>query len=270
MQTEQAEQVEFDDFVDPFDMILIDSPHPSDPEGRVSQTALVSFLRSGDVAAISIPALDEGFDYPSLLYPYEVGVGGTSDLARSNATGLVYVTSRFPNVQSNPIHFFDPTLGRDAEVETVDFWQKFLGAETRSIVFAADGTTAGLVVRNPDMLVFIDTTLDGTGRPANRYTGTVPLGSNPSRVRAFGDYMFVTGAKDDAVYAIDSRTHRLVAIREDVCRGPFDIDFWDRGDLKWALISCFEDDTIAVLDVDSDSPDFLAVIARVGQPRIGE
>ncbi len=260
-----AEQAEFDDLRDPFEIILIESP-----ENGGSRTALVSFLRSGDVAALDIPASDDEDAYPGLLYRFKTGVDGTSDLARAPATGLVYVTSRYPDLQKNPIHFFDPALGEDAEVETVDFFEDFLGNETRSITFAADGTTAGLLVLNPDMLVLMDTTPDCTGKPANRLLGMVPLGSNPSRVRAFGDYMFVTGAKDDAVYAIDTRTRRLVAIREDICRGPFEIDFWDREDLKWGLISCFEDDTIAVLDVDPDSPDFLEVIARVGKPREGE
>jgi hypothetical protein len=60
-----------------------------------------------------------------------------------------------------------------------------------------------------------------------------------------------------------------VALREDICRGPFDIDFYDLGqdDLQWALVSCFEDDVVAVVNVDPDSADFLEVVARIGKPR---
>jgi hypothetical protein len=97
----------------------------------------------------------------------------------------------------------------------------------------------------------------------------VVLGNNPSRVRTHGDYMFATCAQDAAIYVVDTRTRRLVDLREDICRGPFDVDFYELGqdDLQWALISCFEDNVVAVLDVDPDSAGFLDVVARIGKPR---
>ncbi len=249
------------DLLDPYDVILVDEQAE---DGTPLRTAWVSFLRSGLVQGIDIP-IDRS-QVPRAVYELKTNVSGASDLAQSPATGLIYVTSRFPTANSNPVHYFDPALGDDAPVGRVDFFGLLLGGETRSVAFAQDGVTAGLVVRNPDMLVLVDTSLDEFGEPRNEYRGAVGLGNNPSRVRALGDTFFVTGAKDDTVYLVDARSGRMSDLREDICRGPFEVAFWDRGDLRWALVSCFEDSTVAVLDVDPASDTYLEVLARVGEP----
>lgn len=247
--------------LDPYDVILIDEQAA---DGSPLRTAWVSFLRSGSVQAIDIP-LDRD-DVPRALYELETRVAGASDLAQAPGTGLIYVTSRFPTANSNPVHYFNPGLGDDATVDRVDFFDQFLGGETRSLAFAQDGVTAGLVVRNPDMLALIDTSLDDYGDPRNTFRGAVGLGNNPSRVRALGDTFFVTGAKDDTLYIVDAQSARMEALREDICRGPFEVAFWDRGDIQWALVSCFEDSTVAIIDVDPGSVSYLEVLARVGEP----
>lgn len=249
------------DLMDPYDVILVDEQAE---DGIPLRTAWVSFLRSGRVQAIDIP-IDRD-EVPRAIYEIETGVSGASDLAQSPVTGLIYITSRFPTASSNPVYFFDPQLGDGAPVGVVDFFSQLLGGETRSLAFAQDGVTVGLVVRNPDMLVLVDTSLDEFGEPLNAYRGAVGLGNNPSRVRALGDTFFVTGAKDDTLYMVDDRSGRMIQLREDVCRGPFEVAFWDRGDLTWALVSCFEDSTVAVIDVHPASDTYLEVLARVGEP----
>jgi DNA-binding beta-propeller fold protein YncE len=248
--------------MDPYDVIFLPASAESDDQ---HQTAWISSLRSGDVQALEIPFDRQEVPRQNLSITTEVA--GASDLAFAPGNGLIYVTSRFPTQRSNPVSFFDPGLGADATVEKVDFFNRLLGRETRSIAFASDGITAGLVVRTPNMLVLLDTSTDYTGAPTNRYLGSIALSSNPSRIRSLGDKFFVSGAKDDTIVVVDSRSRRVVASREDVCRGPFEMAFWERGDLRWCLVSCFEDDTVAVLDVNEDSPDYLEVIARVGVPR---
>jgi DNA-binding beta-propeller fold protein YncE len=243
---------------DPYDLLL--RPQP-DIGGYL---LWVTFLRSGNVAAIDLPPPAEGV--PQQLYSLETDVSGTSDLALAPATGLIFVTSRFPDPQSNPIHFFDPELGAEAEMGSVDLFELLLGNETRSIAFGSDGLTAGLVMRNPDMLVLLDTSLDYAGVPRNDFLGSIGLAANPSRVNVLDDLFFVTGAQDDTLFVVDGRSRRLLAVREDVCRGPFEVEFWERGDLRWALVSCFEEGTLAVLDADRDSATFLEVLARVGEP----
>ena len=255
---------------DPFDVLFVE-----DPDG--DQAAYVTFLRDGSITAVQIPARSitgdppvvEYVDIPRVTYTLNTGAPGTNDLARSPVTGHVYSTSRVAALRTNPVHFFDPTLAEDAPVHNVDLFHTVLGSETRGVDFAADGLTVGVIVRNPDMLVFLDTTPGENGLPQNSYLGQVILGNNHSRVRTHGDFMFATCSQDDAVYAVDTRTRRLVDIREDICRGPFDIDFYDLGedDLQWALISCFEEDVVAVVDVDPESVDFMEVVARIGKPR---
>jgi DNA-binding beta-propeller fold protein YncE len=255
---------------DPFDVLFVEGENGE-------KTAYVTFLRDGYISAVQIPARSvvgdppmlEYVDIPRPSYTLRTGGVGTNDLARSPATGHVYATSRVAEMRYNPVHFFDPAMADEAPIYSVDLFHTVLGSETRGLDFASDGLTLSVIVRNPDMLVFLDTTPGESELPGNSYLGQVVLGNNPSRVRAHGDYMFATCAQDDAVYVVDSRTRRLVEMREDICRGPFDVDFYDLGqdDLQWALISCFEDDVVAVLDVDPDSADFLDVVARIGKPR---
>ena len=255
---------------DPFDVLFVDGQNGE-------KNAFVTFLRDGYISAVQIPgrcvvgdppAL-EYVDIPRLTYTLKTGAAGTNDLARSPVTGHVYATSRVAESRYNPIHYFDPVMAEDSPVYNVNLFSTILGSGTRGISFAADGLTAGVIVRNPDMLVFLDTSPGEDGLPKNGYLGQVVLGNNPSRVRTHGDYMYATCAQDDAVFVVDTRTRHLVEMREDICRGPYDIDFYDLGqdDLQWALISCFEDDVVAVLDVNPDSADFLEVVARIGKPR---
>lgn len=247
---------------DPFGLLLFDGTG-EDAEGGT--TALVGYLRSGMISALQIP--DDRNDVPRVAYELETESFGTYDLARSDTNGYVYVTSRITETRTNPIYYFDSAFGQDAVVYRENMFTTFLGYETRSVTFTADGTTAALLVRSPDMLVFLDTSIGSDGLPRNDYLGHVVLGSKTSRVRAHGDQLFVTAAEDDTVFVVDAAQQRLIALREDVCRGPFDIAFFDRGDDHWALITCFEDDTVAVMDVDPDSSTYLEILGRVGQPR---
>ncbi len=256
---------------DPFDVILIDdSPDDATQWQQRQWTAYVSYLRSGDITGIEVPPrLSGSHDAPRLLYSLDANALGSGSLARSSVSGLVYVTTRFNNSRTNPVRYFDPAAGEDAEVLNVDLYNQVLGTETRGVDFAPDGLTMGVVVRNPNMLVFVDTTLDETGLPSNDVLGEVVLSDKPSQVRFIGDLALVTSAQDDTLFVIDALTMRMIDIKEDVCRGLYDIDVYDLGDLHWALITCFEDDVVAVVDVNPESDNFLDVLARVGKPRVG-
>jgi len=256
---------------DPFDVILIDdSPDDATQWQQRQWTAYVSYLRSGDITAIEVPPRHSGTqDTPRLLYSLDTNALDSSGLARSPVSGLIYASARFNNSRTNPVRYFDPVAGEDAEVFRFDLYNQVLGNETRGVDFAPDGLTMGVVVRNPDMLVFVDTTLDETGLPANDVLGQVVLSDNPSLVRFIGDLVLVTSAQDDTLFVINALTMKMIDIKEDVCRGIYDMDVYDRGDLRWALITCFEDDVVAVVDVDPLSKTFLDVLARVGKPRIG-
>jgi hypothetical protein len=257
---------------DPFDMILIDdSPADATQWEQRQWKAYVSYLRSGNISAVEIPPRLSGSpDNPRLIYSLDAGARGSSNMTYSPTSGLIYISTRFNDSRSNPIRYFNPSAGEDAEIFFVDLYSRILGYETRGIDFAPDGRTMGIVVRNPDMLLFVDTTLSETGLPSDTILGEVVLSDNPSKVRFIGDLALVTSAEDDTFFVIDALTMKMIAIKEDVCRGPYDVDVYDRGDLRWALVTCFEDDVVAVVDVDPQSETFLDVLARVGKLRVGD
>jgi hypothetical protein len=247
---------------DPFALLFADLP-------GAERLLVVGGLRADRLEGYSLDLA--GGAPPALAFQYLIdelhGVLGINDLALAPSSGLVYAPVRFPRVYSNPVLMFDPALRGAGPLEQTDFFRQFLGGEVRSVAFRADGQVAGVLIRNPDMLVLLDTSLDERGLPRNRLLHTLAVGDNPSLVRARGDLFLVTCAKDDTLYAVDGRQGRLLAIREDICVGPFGLDFHDLPDgRRWVLVSCFEDGQVAILEGDPLNPGFLDVLARVGIP----
>jgi DNA-binding beta-propeller fold protein YncE len=259
---------------DPFDMLVIENGDPQADWGERSWTAYTTFLRSELLKVIDIPAgRPDSDDTPGETHELELTQFGANDLAQSPASGLIFVTTRYNESLTNPIHYFDPSQGAQAVMESENLYPLFLGNETRGLDFTSDGITAAVLVRTPDMLAFLDTSLDDSGKPKNTFAGEVVICNNPSRVRIYGERAYVTCAEDDAIYVIDTVTRRLVEIREDICRGPFDMAFYNRGgedDLNWMLVTCFEDNVVAVVNVDPTSDEYLEVLARVGKLKIGD
>ncbi|HOX43353.1 MAG TPA: hypothetical protein PK668_07135 [Myxococcota bacterium] len=242
---------------DPFSLLLV--------EGEESRTLVVGALRGDNLLGYDLPKASNGLNQEA--FSFETPETGYNDLAYSAASGLVYVTVRYPMTYSNPLLMLDPALGAAAGLARTDFFRQLLGNETRSLTFFQGGERAGLVMRNPDVLAILDTSLDEVGQPRNAYLDALVVGGNPSRVRAHGDLLLVTGSMDDAVYAIDGSSRRMLGFREGVCKGPFDIGFYDPpGGGAWALLTCFDDNQVIVLDADPASGGFMDVLARVGRP----
>jgi hypothetical protein len=247
---------------DPYDLVLIPDPAAA---GGPGQTAHIASLRSGRITAVQIPAR-ESESIPAVLHTLATDSEGNGELAFSPALDLIFVTARYFATRYNPIFYFNPTWGSDSTVRAIDLFSKVLGSETRSVDFSADGLRAAMVVRDPDTLLVLDERLGADGLPQNRLLGAVVLGNNPSRVRYFGNLLLVTSAQDDTVFVVDATTYRLLGVREDICKGPFDLAFHENGTVRWGLVSCFEDDQVVVLDLDPASDHYLEVVARVGKP----
>ena len=247
---------------DPYDVLLSEVKSGGN---LVARKAIVSFLRSEFVSVWQLP-LSGDADLPEKLFELELGdgVAGAGDLAYSPVSDRVFVGSRYPGLSSNPIHYFDWGQGASSVLKTEDLFTDMLGSETRGVKFAEDGLTLGVLVRNPDVLVFLDTAPLLDGSPSLNVVGEVLVGDNPTTLRFFDGTFFVMDAKGDTIYAVDGRTMRLRAASEEICRGPYDMAFWQPGDVTWALVACFEDNTLSILDVDKDSPDFMKVVVRVG------
>jgi hypothetical protein len=249
---------------DPFSALLIDMEEG--PQG-MDRLLLVGGLQGKTLDAYRLEAGVE----PYLGYQFPIedsGQIGIDDLVWSPALGLVFASVRYPASYTNTLFYFDPFLGDEVDLQQISVYPLVLGNEIRSLAFSQDGWTLGALVFNPYTLALLDLGLDEQGLLVVRRVRPVSLGFEPSVVRAHGDLFLVTAAYADTVWAIDGRTASPIARRQDVCQGPFGIGFYDPPDgRQWAVVSCYSDGQLAILDVDRNSPGFMDVLARVGTPR---
>ena len=251
------------DAEDPFGILLFDVEEDGDLRSR---RAVVSYLRSESVSVWDLP-ISGSLEVPSFLYSLELGenVAGASDMAYSAISDRVFIGSRYAESNSNPLHFFKWGMGAASELMTEDLFNDILGSEIRGLQIDADGTTLAVLMRNPDLLVFLDTRSDAAGEPTLDLLGEVLVDDNPSTLRRYEDTYYVLNTKDDTILAVDARTRRLLAKSEEICRGPYDMDFWVPGDVSWGVVACFEDNTLSIINIDRDSPDFMQPVVRVGR-----
>jgi len=247
--------------VDPFALMFL--PQVS----GFAYEILTGFLRSGDLDRVQVPDRERSQDLPRVAYSLGTYAYGVNAMARSPVTGRTYLTDRYRGSNANAIYFFDPSAGADATVGVVNLFSLLMGSETRGADFLDDGTTLGVLVRNPNLLLFLDTRLDLDGNPVNDYLGSEVLGHGPTRLRQDGEFLYVSATEDDALYVVHAASRRQYAVLEDVCRGPFELDVWRSAGRRWLLVSCFEEDVVAVVEADPNSPRFLETLARVGRPR---
>ncbi len=254
---------------DPFGLMLLENEEAGAIQWSERSWSLwVSFLGSGELHLVDVPA-----GRPAQGDPLEVsgqldtGADSVNDMALSPRSGFIYATSRYNDYYSNPLYYIHPLEGK---ARSFDLYGVLLGNQTRGLGFLPDGLTLALAVRDPDMLVFVDTSVGPDGLPVHSIEGLADLDNLPARVFASGDLVLVSDAEDDSISVIDSRTRRLLERREDICRGPFDFALWEGEQVTWVLVTCFEENLLAVLDIDSASASFLQVVARVGKPKVEE
>jgi hypothetical protein len=230
---------------DPFDVVLVD------------QNAYVSCLRSNKVSIVNIPTLKVETTKDTDINGTDIDEVGFVDIAFSKKNNSIYLSSsgsKTTTTLTNNIFYFTPP---DTTLVKDELYSLLVGTESRGLDFNEDGSELAVIVLNPNMLVFFDMLNN------NAYLGSVALGQNPSLVRQHNNQFFVTYAQEDTVDIIDGRTKRLVQVKKDICKGPFDIGFFERE--QWALFTCFEDQKVAVVDVNPSSERYLTVIAKVGQ-----
>lgn len=248
---------------DPFSLLLVAEPAAS--WGERSWTLWTAFLGGGQVVGYHLPAgRHQAGQVPTKTRTIDTNADIVADLARSPASGFLYATSRYNRSASNPVYFFHPD---EAKARTLELYSQVLGNQTRGLAFLPDGYTLALAMRDPDSLVFVDTRPGASGLPVNSLLGLVDLDNRPARVFYWNGLLLVSDAEDDSITIIDVRTRRLLQRREDICRGPYDFAGWRGERVVWLLVSCFEENVIAVLDTDPASPDYLKTAARVGKAR---
>ncbi len=276
-----AYHFEFPQINDPFDVQWLELPLSA---GEKTLVAMVSFLRSNRLEVLRVPVKGSQ-DVLKSEYTFELRADGTGDLAYSPASDRVFVSGRSRERLVTPLFYVEPSAMVEAssagatEILTgsaLNLYSDFLGVDTRSLDMLPDGVTAAVLLRSPNLLAFLDLSPDPSRNdvPSLKYQGHVVVGTYPSRVRVHGDLAFVTGAQEDTLHVIDTRTRKLIGVLEgedQICRGPFDIGFYDKATatpaIHWGLVSCFEQNVVAVLDLNPANETFLQVIAEIGEPK---
>jgi len=251
--------------VDPFGVTL--RPPMGDEPGYVITSA---FDGTASVFRLS----DEG--QPTLAHQETLTLG-TYDLAMHPVTGHAYATSKFANVvftldvnEVNPdtdpetdggitvtsdpaVVVTNPTPGKDL---------------ARGFAFNAAGTLGFIAYRAPPSLVVVDTSVAPTGEVANRVLDSVPLADGPASVAvaptgADGrELVYVTLYDAAQIAVVDPKLFDVIAVI-DVGQGPFDLVIVQNEKRKRAYVTLFEENAVAVIDVDPESPFYHQEIARV-------
>jgi DNA-binding beta-propeller fold protein YncE len=246
---------------DPFDIVILDADPTGNGSGRVAFVSMLYGI-TGSMVAVDIPFdAAEASKVRRFITGIQVGV---FDLAFSQGNGFMYASPRASVEGQNNLIYFDPYDKKLGTART-DFYSQTMGSGIRSIAFS-EGQTGAVVFQNPDSLVKIDVSLDD-GVPKNAYLDSVGLTSQPSRVRAWGDWFFVTCALDDTIIVVNRHSWSIESIFEGTCIGAFDIGFWQDSESSWAIVSCFSENTIAIIDVDPSSDTLFDTLLKVGEPR---
>jgi hypothetical protein len=141
--------------------------------------------------------------------------------------------------------------------------------DTRSIQFSPDGSRLYIVNRSPPSLQVWDTSLGPTGTPHNALLGSSDLCRQGSTAAVFGDgsdeRVYVSCFQDGQLYVVNPFGQSQVEDIISVGRGPYAAVAAPTK--KQLFVSNNLEDTIAVIDVDKDSPTHNRVVLRIGKPR---
>jgi hypothetical protein len=205
------------------------------------------------------------------------GAVGAAGRAPGSDNDRVYVTSRV----DSRIQTLVVERGSGGFLSLVPAEYFFLGrsvfpsTNSRGIAFSADGNRAYIVNRAPPMLHIVDTSLDELGLPRNQFIGGVEICSDASNLAVVnlpeeegeedrGDRIFVACFRNGQVWSIDPRGTAVDAII-DVGRGPHAVVA--APERRRLYVSNNLESTVAVVNLEPESPTVNRVVLRLGRPR---
>ena len=202
-------------------------------------------------------------------------VNGITDVKEHPVTGTPYVAAQYANAlyplpladgeRSDQTLSFGPIQPIPIPTDIV-LGQPIYGFQ---IAFSPLGALAFLSYRYPASVAVVDTSPDPTGNPVHTTLGLLEMGANPTGLEVVESpdgetYLFASSASRGEVYAFRLSTLALVGVVR-VGRGA--------GDMVWRhnpetgttrlYVSLFEENGVAVVDIDPDSPFYLQHIATL-------
>lgn len=271
-----------------FDVFATTQPaDPLDPSGKLRGFAVVTHLTSGAVTLIDAP--EDGTVQLSdvsngLFAPDSTGLAGSTGIAGhrpGTEDDIIYVGSRtdsriqtltvgrpenrtHPYLLAGSYFFLDAVGGNQGVGGSID---------TRGMQFSPDGNRLYVVNRRPPSVQIYDTSEGPTGVPRNSPLGATDICRQASSVAVMSvgtpeapqERAYVTCFQDGELYVIDPSGQSQVEDIISVGRGPYAIAA--APDQKLLFVSNVLEDTIAVIDVDPESPKRNRVVLRIGVPR---
>lgn len=240
--------------------------------------AVVTHLATGAVTLIDSPAGGNATiaDVATGVFAADAaGLRGSTGVAgrRANGTTVVYVGSR----SEDRIAMF--TVGRPGNAEpyllpsNYFFLRSTVGgnagasSDTRGMAFSPAGDRLYVVNRRPPSLQVYDTSLTSTGFPSNTGIAATDICPQASAVAVMdagnGDRAYVPCFQDGELYVVDPMGHSSVEDIISIGRGPYAVAV--APSRKKVYVTNFLEDTIAVVDVDPQSPMHNRVTLRIGE-----
>lgn len=240
--------------------------------------AVVTHLATGAVTLIDSPAGGTATiaDIATGVFAADAtGLRGSTGVTgtRVNGTTLVYVGSRSedrvamftvgrpgnaaPYLLPSSYFFLHNTVGVNAGASS----------DTRGMAFSPAGDRLYVVNRRPPSLQIYDTSLKPTGFPANTGIAATDICSQAAALAVMdagdGDRAYIPCFQDGELYVVDPRGQAAVEDIVSIGRGPFAVAA--SPSRKKVFVTNFLEDTIAVVDVDPQSPLRNHVTLRIGE-----
>ncbi len=255
---------------------------PDEPYGvyadSVGEFAVVTHLTSGTVTLVDSPAAGT-----PVLADSITGLFGAINGTVRGATGvagrapgpdnIIYVQSRSEN-RVQLVTVARPEGASPFLVPTSYFFLDSVGGvggggqseDGRGITFDATGDRAFMINRSPPSLQVYDTRISADGTPRNELLAATDICREASSLvvgdGGGGERAYVSCFSEGELYVIDPRGRGTVEAVTVVGRGPFGLALAPSKHLLF--ISNFLDNSLAVIDLDPDSPMLNRVILRIG------
>lgn len=244
----------------------------------VGEFAMVTHLTTGTVTLVDSPA-----DGSPVLADTLTGLFAANSSGLRGATGvagrqpgddnIVYVQSRSED-RIQMMSVARPAGASPYLIPTGYFFLDAVGGaggggtsdDSRGIAFNATGTRAFMVNRSPPSLQIYDTSPDRDGAPRNQLLGATDICRETSSVVVGdggpGERVFVGCFNDGELYVVDPRAGVDVEAVTVVGSGPFGLALAPTRQLLF--VSNFLENSLAVIDLDPESPTLYRVILRIG------